>query len=177
MPITTTNVVIGEAYGYTAAGDTAEPSAAPANGGAIAGWTQWGATEEGVGLNLERDITNHYIEESAIQVFSTPGTSTFSVTTQLAESTLANWKLAAGGGVIAGGTLTLSDTLDTYGVYLDMQAPGATTRRTVFIPRAQSVGSLDVANRRAEAKQLLGVQLNSSCTFAEIKISDKTGGS
>jgi hypothetical protein len=58
-----------------------------------------------------------------------------------------------------------------------MQSPGATTRRSVYIPRAQSVGSLDVQNRRAEQKQLLGLTLNSSCTFAEIKISDKTGGS
>lgn len=177
MAITTTNIVIGEAYGYTAAGDTAEPSQAPGTGGTATGFTQWGATEEGVGLSLERDITNHYIEEQAIQVFATPGTSVFGINASLAESTLANWKLAVGGGTIASSVLTLSDTLDTVAVYLDMQAPGATTRRTVYVPRAQSVGSLDVQNRRAEQKQLLGLTLNSSCTFAEIKITDKTGGS
>lgn len=177
MAITTTNVIIGAAYGYTAAADTAEPATAPADGGTVSGWTQWGATEEGVGLSLERDITAHYVEEIAIQVFSTAGTSTFAINTQLAESTLANWKLAVGGGSITSGVLTLSDTLDTVGVYLDMQAPGATTRRTVYVPRAQSVGSLDVQNRRTESKQLLGASFNSSCTFAEIKISDKTGGS
>lgn len=177
MAITTTNIVIGEAYGYTAPSDTSEPSAASGVGTAITSWTQWGATEEGVGLSLTRDITNHYIEEQAIQVFSTPGTSTFSLNSQLAESTLANWKLSVGGGSITSSVLTLSDTLDTVAVYLDMQAPGATTRRTVYVPRAQSVGSLDVANRRAAAKQLLGLSLNSSCTFAEIKITDKTGGS
>lgn len=174
MAITTTNVIVGHAWGYTAAADTAEPATAPGTGGALASWTQWGATEEGVGLSLERDITEHYVEEQAIQVFSTPGTSTFSVNTELAESTLANWKLAVGGGSIASSVLTLSDTLDTVGVYVDMEAPGATVRRSVYIPRAQSVGSLDVANRRAEQKQLLGLTLNSSCTFAEIKITDKT---
>jgi hypothetical protein len=177
MAVTTTNVVIGAAWGYTAAADTAEPSSAPATGGAITGYTQWGATEEGVALGLEREITNHFVEEVAIQIFSTPGTSTFSISTQLAESTLANWKLASGGGTVAGSVLTLADTLDTYAVYLDMEAPGATTRRTVYIPRAQSVGSLDVQNRRSEQKQLLGLTLNSSCTFAEIKITDKSGGS
>ena len=174
MAVTTTNVVIGHAWGYTAAGDTAEPATAPGTGGSLTSWTQWGATEEGVGLALERDITEHYVEESAIQVFSTPGTSTFSVNTELAESTLANWKLAVGGGSIASSVLTLSDTLDTVAVYVDMEAPGALVRRSLYIPRAQSVGSLDVSNRRAEQKQLLGLTLNSSCTLSEIKITDKT---
>ncbi len=174
MAVTTTNVIVGHAWGYTAAADTAEPATAPGTGGALTSWTQWGATEEGVGLSLERDITEHYIEEQAIQVFSTPGTSTFSVNAELAESTLANWKLAVGGGSIASSVLTLSDTLDTVGVYVDMEAPGALVRRSLYIPRAQSVGSLDVQNRRAEQKQLLGLTLNSSCTFAEIKITDKT---
>lgn len=177
MAITTTNIVIGEAYLYTGAADASEPSAASGVGTAIASWVQIGATEEGVALSLERDITPHYIEEQAIQVFSTPGTSTFAMTGSMAESTLANWKLAVGGGTIASAVLTLSDTLDTVALYLDMQAPGATTRRTVYVPRAQSVGSLDVQNRRAESKQLLGFTFNSSCTFAEIKITDKTGGS
>jgi hypothetical protein len=172
MAVTTTNVIVGHAWGYTGAGDTAEPATAPGTGGALTGFTQWGATEEGVGLSLERDITNHYIEEQAIQVFATPGTSTFSINTSLAESTLANWKLAVGGGSIASSTLTLADTLDTVAVYIDMEAP-STTRRSVYIPRAQSVGSLDVQNRRAEQKQLLGLTLNSSCTFAEILIKDK----
>jgi hypothetical protein len=173
MAVTTTNVIVGHAWGYTGAGDTAEPSTAPGTGAALTGFTQWGATEEGVGLSLERDITNHYIEEQAIQVFATPGTSTFSINTSLAESTLANWKLAVGGGSIASSTLTLADTLDTVAVYIDMEAP-STARRSVYIPRAQSVGSLDVQNRRAEQKQLLGLTLNSSCTFAEILIKDKS---
>jgi hypothetical protein len=172
MAVTTTNVVIGHAWGYSAAGDTAEPGTAPGTGANLGAFTQWGATEEGVALSLERDITNHYIEEQAIQVFATPGTSTFSISTSLAESTLANWKLAVGGGVIASSTLTLSDVLDTVAVYVDMEAPGV-VRRSVYIPRAQSVGSLDVQNRRAEQKQLLGLTLNSSCTFAEILIKDK----
>ena len=157
--------------------DAAEPSAASGTGAAIGSWTQIGGTEEGVALNLERDITNHYIEEVAIQVFSTPGTSTFSMSGSMAEMTLANWKLGVGGGTVASNVLTLSDTLDTVALYLDMQAPGATTRRTVYVPRAQSTGSLDVQNRRAEQKQLIGFNFNTSCTFAEIKITDKTGGS
>jgi len=173
MAVTTANVVVGHAWGYTAPADTAEPATAPGTGGALASWTQWGATEEGVGLSLERDITEHHVEESAIQVFSTPGTSTFSINAELAESTLANWLLAAGGGSIASSVLTFSDTLNTVGVYVDMEAP-STARRAVYIPRAQSVGSMDVQNRRAEQKQLLGLTLNSSCTFAEIKITDKT---
>ncbi len=176
MPITTANVVIGEAYLYTAAGDTAEPAGLPGTGAVITGWTQIGATEEGVSLNLERDITNHYIEEVAIQVFATPGTSTFTISGSMAEMTLANWKLGVGGGTIAGSVLTLSDALDTVGLYLDMQSPGGANRRAVYVPRAQSVGSLEVSNRRAEQKQLIGFSFNSSCTFAEIKITDKVGG-
>ena len=173
MAVTTANVVIGHAWLYHGTADTAEPATAPGTGGALASYTQIGATEEGVALNLERDITEHYVEEVAIQVFSTPGTSTFSMSGSMAESTLANWKLGVGGGTIASSVLTLSDTLDTVALYLDMEAP-STARRSVYIPRAQSVGSLDVQNRRAEQKQLIGFNFNSSCTMAEIKITDKT---
>ena len=81
----------------------------------------------------------------------------------MAESTLANWKLGVGGGSIASSVLTLSDTLDTLALYLDMEAP-STPRRAVYVPRAQSIGGLDVANRRTEQKQLIGFNFDSSCT-------------
>ena len=173
MAVTTTNVIIGHAWLYHGAADAAEPATAPGTGGALGSYTQIGATEEGVALNLERDITPHYIEEQSVQVFSTAGTSVFSMSGSMAESTLANWKLGVGGGSIASSVLTLSDTLDTVALYLDMEAP-STSRRSVYVPRAQSIGGLDVQNRRTETKQLIGFNFNSSCTFAEIKITDKT---
>lgn len=172
MAVTTTNVIIGVAWLYTGAADVTEPALAPGTGGALSSLTQIGATEEGVALSLERDVTPHYVEEQSVQVFSTAGTSTFSISGQMAESTLANWKLGVGGGTIASSTLTLSDTLDTVGLYLDMEAPGA-GRRSVYVPRSQSIGGLDVQNRRAEQKQLIGFNFQSSCTFAEILIKDK----
>ena len=178
MPsITTSNVIIGVGFLYYAAGDTVAPSGAGSipgpSGSAPSGWTFVGATEEGVSLNMDREVNQHYVEESSIQVFSTPGNSTFSIDLQLAESTLANWKLGVGGGSIASGTLTLSDTLDIVALYLDMPAPGgATARRTVYVPRANSVGGLDVALRRNEAKQLITASFQSAVALDQIKIKD-----
>jgi hypothetical protein len=122
--IDTGNVIIGVGYLYHAAADTAEPATAPGPGGAApAGYTYVGATQEGVTLNLDREVNQHYVEESSIQVFSTPGNSTFTIELQLAESTLANWKLGVGGGSIASDVLTLSDTLDIVALYLDIPGP------------------------------------------------------
>ena len=177
MPsITASNVVIGVAYLYTAAADTAKPASPPGPAGAApAGYTYVGATEEGVSLTMDREVEDHYVEESSIQVFSTPGNSTFSIECQLAESTLANWKLGVGGGTISSGLLTLSDTLDVVAIYLDGPAPtaAATNRRTIYIPRANSIGGLEVAYRRNESKQLITATFRSACALDEIEIENE----
>jgi hypothetical protein len=173
--IDTGNVIIGVGYLYHAAADTAEPATAPGPGGAApAGYTYVGATQEGVTLNLDREVNQHYVEESSIQVFSTPGNSTFTIELQLAESTLANWKLGVGGGSIASDVLTLSDTLDIVALYLDMPGPDS-ERRTVYIPRANSVGGLEVSLRRNESKQLITASFQSACALDEIVITDDAG--
>jgi hypothetical protein len=174
MPsITTANVVIGVGFLYYGPADTASPGTAPGPAGAApAGYTYVGATEEGVSLNLDREVNQHYVEESSIQVFSTPGNSTFTIELQLAESTLANWKLGVGGGDIAGGVLTLSDELDIVALYLDAPGPG-NDRRTIYIPRANSVGGLEVAMRRNESKQLITASFQSACALDEIEITDE----
>jgi hypothetical protein len=175
MPsITVSNVVIGVGYLYHAAADTAKPANPPGPAGAApAGYTYVGATEEGVSLNLDREVNPHYVEEQSIQVFSTPGNSTFTIELQLAESTLANWKLGVGGGTIASSVLTLSDELDEVALYLDGPRPGvAANRRTIYIPRAISVGGLEVSYRRNESKQLVTASFQSACAFDEIEIED-----
>jgi hypothetical protein len=175
MPsINTSNITIGVGYLYHAAADTAEPAAAPGPAGAApAGFTYVGATEEGVSLNLDREVNPHYVEEQSIQVFSTPGNSTFTIELQLAESTLANMKLGVGGGSIASDVLTLSDELDIVALFLDMPAAG-NDRRTVYIPRANSVGGLDMSLRRNESKQLITASFQSACALDEITITDYT---
>jgi hypothetical protein len=160
MPsITVSNVVIGVGYLYHAAADTAKPANPPGPAGAApAGYTYVGATEEGVSLNLDREVNPHYVEEQSIQV---------------AESTLANWKLGVGGGTIASSVLTLSDELDEVALYLDGPRPGvAANRRTIYIPRAISVGGLEVSYRRNESKQLVTASFQSACAFDEIEIED-----
>lgn len=177
MPsITVANVVIGVGYLYHAAADTAKPASPPGpSGSAPAGYTYVGATEEGVNLALDREVNNHYVEEQSIQIFSTPGNSTFTIELQLAESTLANWKLGVGGGTISSGLLTLSDELDEVALYLDGPAPGdADDRRTIYIPRAISVGGLEVSYRRNESKQLITASFQSACAFEDIEIENET---
>lgn len=176
MPsITTANIIIGPAFLYTAAGDTARPSGAGsvpgAAGAAPSGWTYVGATEEGVNLSLDRETNPHYVEEQSIQVFTTAGNSTFSIELQMAESTLANWKLGTGGGTITSGELVLSDSLDVVAIYIDGPGPSS-ARRTVYIPRANSIGGLDVSFRRDESKQLITASFQSACALNEIKIKD-----
>lgn len=175
MPtITTANVVIGVGYLYYAAADTADPGAAPGPAGsAPAGFTYVGATEEGVSVSLDRETNPHYVEEQSIQIFTTPGNSTLTVDLQLAESTLANWKLGTGGGSITGGVLTLADDLDVFAIYLDGPAPDG-DRRTIYMPRANSVGGLEVNMRRNESKQLISASFQSACALDEIAIEDHT---
>lgn len=175
MPnIDTTNALIGVAYLWTAPGDTAKPATSIAYGGAMAGaWTYIGGTEEGVSFSREIDVNRHYWEEQSAPVRNTPGQGTVSVTALMGEATMNNLKLAFGSGSLttASGitTLTLSDVLDTIAVVLDGVNPLGLFRR-IYIPRANSVASLEVANRRTESLTSFPLTLESVCRMNEIVI-------
>jgi len=172
--IDTTLALIGVSYLWTAPGDTAKPATSIAYGGAMGGaWTYVGGTQEGVSFSREIDVNRHYWEEQLAPVKNTPGQGTVSVSCNLGEATMQNLKLAFGSGALttASGitTLTLSETLDTIAVVLDGVNPQGLFRR-IYIPRANSVASLEVAGRRTEELTYYPLTLESVCRLNEIVI-------
>lgn len=182
--IDTSNILVGFAFLHVAAADEPAPADTVAHGGDPGGnWRYTGATEEGWSLGFEREVNDHFVEEQSASVFTTPGNGALTLSGSLAEVTLENMLLALGGGslatqaaasgVIGKKTLTLSDQYDSYAVLLDGLNPEGFFRR-VYIPRARSVASLEVAFRRNEQKQLFNVTLTSNSALDDIIIVDKT---
>src|SRR5215204_2507782 len=101
------NVVVGVAWLYIhPTAGTAKPSFDDTPSG---GWVYIGATQEGVTVSDEVEINDLYVEESMNPIISTPGTGAFTISAQLAESTLENIQLCMGG-TISGSVLTLSSS-------------------------------------------------------------------
>lgn len=173
--IITGNVVVGYAIMWRAVADTARPTTVYGGdlGASVVAWSYVGATEEGVTWAKSTDVQDHFVEESSISVFSTPGTGRFAFTGALAETTMENLKFCLGGGTLTGTvgaqTLTPSETLDQYAIVLDTVAPGSTIRR-VYVPRVRIVSQLEVANRRSEQKQLFNFEAVANCAMSEIRI-------
>ena len=182
--IDTSKILIGYGYLFTAVADTVEPDDTVIYGGDPGtDWTYIGATEEGVTYGFEREVNDHFVEEQSSAVLTTPGNGALSFSAALAEVTIENLKLALGGGTIttiaaAAGVvgkkvLTLSDQYDSFALCFYGKNPLGHYRR-IYVPRARSVATLEVANRRNESKQLFNVTFNSNSALADIKITDKT---
>lgn len=181
---TAENVLIGYVDGYIAPLATTVPADTVELGGNWgAGWTHYGFTEEGLTLNWERDITDHFVEEQSSSIFSTIGESTFSIAFQMAETTLENLVYALGGGsittvaaasgVVGKKTLVISETPTEYMFGFEGRNKFGFYRR-IIVPRGLFLGSLEVNYRRAEDKQLFGVEFRAACKVGDIIIVDKT---
>lgn len=181
---TAENVLIGYVDGYIAPENTSGPADTVALGGSWpAGWVHYGFTEEGLTLNWERDITDHFVEEQSVSVFSTIGESTFSIEFEMAETTLENLvyalgggsiaTIAAGSGIVGKKTLTISETPTPYAFGFEGRNQFGFFRR-IIVPRGLFLGSLEVTYRRAEDKQLFGVEFRAACNVSDIVIVDKT---
>lgn len=182
--IDTSKILIGYGYLFTAVADTAQPLDSVIYGGDPgAAWTYIGATEEGVTYGFEREVNDHFVEEQSAAVLTTPGNGALSFSAALAEVTIENLKLALGGGsivttaaaagVVGKKVLTLSDQYDSFALCFYGKNPAGHYRR-IYLPRARSVATLEVANRRNESKQLFNVTFNSNSALEDIKITDKT---
>lgn len=175
--IDTTKIVVGYGILWVAAADTARPTTVYGGdlGASVAAWNYIGATQEGVTWSKSTDVTDHFVEESSISVFSTPGTGRFSFSGQLAEVSLENLQFALGGGDLTGttgsGHIVPSEEMDVYAVTFDGVAPADTVRR-IYVPRARVVSALEVANRRSESKQLFNFEVVANCAMSEIYIED-----
>jgi hypothetical protein len=173
--IDTTKIAIGYGILWVAAGDTAKPTTVFGGdlGATVTAWDYIGATAEGVTWGKDTEPQDHFVEESSIAVKTMPGTGRFAFETQLAEITPANVQLALGGGGTLSGAagseqIIPSETLIDYAITFDAVAPGTNKIMRIYVPRARVLSSLEVPNRRAEAIQLLNVEIVANCAFTEI---------
>lgn len=174
--IDTTKIAIGYGILWLAVGDTAKPTTVYGGdlGATVTAWDYVGATAEGVTWGKDVEPQDHFVEESSIAVKTMPGTGRFSFETQLAEVSPANVQLALGGGGTLSGAagseqIIPAETLLDYAVVFDAIAAGTNKILRIYVPRARVLSSLEVANRRAEALQLLNIEIVANCAFSEIR--------
>lgn len=179
-----TKVLIGYGNGYIAPLATAPPAdTVNLDGTWPAGWVHYGYTEEGLTLNWERDVQDHYVEEQDISVFSTVGESTLTFEFGMAETTMENLRYALGGGTIttqaaASGligkkTLVISDRPSEYMFGFEIKNEFGHWERWI-IPRGLFTGSLEVNYRRSEDKRIYTAEFKAACRVNEISIVSKT---
>lgn len=159
MPVTVTNLVMGPGDLYQGIyGSVTEPlnvdvNIAPPTSG---GWTSQGGTQDGVTLTINKEFTELQVD----QIIDVPGRRTTKrdarLTTNLAEGTLENLKIAENGGTIATGTGwrtydPASDTAATQPIYQHfiLDAWGVNSfRRRIFGRRALSVANPELAYKK-----------------------------
>lgn len=184
MPVTNTNVLVGNATLYTAPVGTAYPAdTIPAGQEWASPWVHSGGTEEGVSFAVGSDTADIRIEEQSTPVMVTMNTRNIRILAALAEDTVENMKLAYGSGsivTVAAGvgvagkkTLTLSDTLDILACGFEGRSPAGLWRR-VHIPRIISIADITTQYRRAANNRSYAVELRAICAASEVKIIDQT---
>jgi hypothetical protein len=181
---TITNVIVGEAYAYTAPASTAMPVDTVAEGASWGGsWVYVGATEEGVTVNHSADTNEIRIEEQSLPVRILKTTTNFRITASLSEDTVETMKLAYSGATItttaaATGqpgkkTLALSDTLTELALGFEATNSFGFWRR-VYIPRVLSLADVGTPYRRAANNRVYPVEFRAICKPSDIQIVDKT---
>lgn len=159
MPTTVTNLTMGPgdlyhgAYGVATEPPLADVNVTPPSSG---GWESIGGTQDGVTLTINKE----YAELSVDQIIDVPGRRTTKrdarLTTNLAEPTLENLKIAENGGTIGTGTgyRTFDPTSDTsatqpnYG-HVILDAWGVESkRRRIIGRRTLSIANMELAYKK-----------------------------
>ena len=141
-------------------------------------WTSPGGTVEGVKFAFDSEIKEWTIEEQTTPVKRTK-TRKFSVTADLAESTLPNLKLTLGGGtlstVVGSGSVPtrtsvrLTENFDTVAILLDgIGVNGAILR--AYVPVMDTDGKLEVENRATETYRKFSLNLAALCPPDQIEV-------
>lgn len=179
-----TNIIVGMAKGYTSPVGTAMPlDTVTFDTPWTTPWTYWGATDAGVQFNVNKNTTEHHIEEQSNPALVTVESSQFQVVTTLAEDTLETMKLAYGGGTlttqaaatgtIGKKTLTLSDTLQQLALGFEGLGPEGFWRR-VSIPVVIAAGQVGTPYRRSNGKRVYPVTFSAICAPSQVKIDEMT---
>ena len=150
MAVTASNLILGAANIYTAPFGTVEPAdavIAPA-----VAWIDAGATTDGVTITVSPDYTEIVADQVIDRVGSRMTSRTITVSTNLAEATLENLKLALAGGTVTAGTgkktfdLAVANSGEpTYvALLIDGIAPGGKKRR-IIVRKALSTDDVEFA--------------------------------
>lgn len=146
-------------------------------------WVSSGATQEGVQINSEPDLTRHRIDEQPTPAWVSVNARNFVLATVLVEDELETLKLALGSGTItttAAGTGQIGKKTYIFSSDLTPLAVGFEGRnhygfwRRAYVPRVASVGSLEVPHRRAESPRAYPVSLEAMCRFEDMSVVDMT---
>ena len=186
---TAQNVLVGYANIWTAPFASGSPATEPAivstTGLAVptSPWVASGFTEEGLNVELDKRTTDIRVEEQSTPILVTFDELTVNLVFTVMEDTLANMKLAYGGGTlstitpatgVAGETtLNLSENIDQ----LSFFAQGWNSLnlgRTIYVPSVNSVGRVQTRYRRAASARMYTVTLHALSAPSAIIIRDVT---
>lgn len=142
MSVTTTNLIMGPATVYLGTFGATEPADADVNTTpAASAWTDLGGTDGGIKLTVDQKYTELSVDQIVDRVGSRLTSRGFTVTTSLAEPTLANLSAALNGGTVATGSgyssyepnYASSATQPDYSALLfDGYAPDGMRRRVIL---------------------------------------------
>lgn len=187
MAITTTNLIQGPADLYTGAFGATEPTDSVVNAAPDSGaWTNVGGTDGGVKLTVDQKIAALSVDQIVDRPGSRVTSREWTVSTNLAEPTLANLTIALNGGTAGSGSgyatyepvYTSAAFAPTYkAVILDGIATGATTyRRRVIVRKTISTAKVDSAYQ-ADKQTFIPVEFTGhyvSSSIAPVHVADQT---
>lgn len=182
--VTLTNIVVGMAQLWTSPMNTAMVAdTIDLDVDYPTPWVPVGATEQGIQFHKQPTTQDIDIEEQSLPALVVVTRQDVQIVLTQAEDTIANQKLAYGGGTmttVAPGTtqpgitqLALSDTLDQLAAGFDGINPFGFFRR-VYVPSVISVANVQTNYRRAAAPRLYPTTLRAVCPPSAIIIKDKT---
>lgn len=161
-------VLIGPGTLYTAAKGTAfpaDPSIAPA-----VAWSDIGYSEEGWSFNTDRSFEDIPVAEEIDPIKILQSAREMHLVGASAQAIIENLKIALGGGTIttiAGPPAAkkfepaeITDAPVEYALLLRVNGPevaGVVKKRDIQVPRALSVGAIEMAHRKAPDKTLLAM--------------------
>lgn len=182
MPTPTlTNILVGQATGYTGPVNEPMPALSVALGGAWGGnWAYWGATDSGVSFGGTQNTNDIMIEEQPNPAAVTVQTADYSVSVTLAEDTLETMKLAFGGTLVVNAGATPPNKTLNFGVALNQYAVGFEginpfgLARRFYLPGVVGFTQSQVAFRRAADKRMYAVTFRAICAPTSIQVQDRT---
>lgn len=189
MSVTVSNLILGPGTMYTGAFGALEPLDSAVNQApASSSWTDVGGTMNGLALAIDQQYTELTVDQLVDSIGRRLTKREFSVTTQLAEPTLANLSVSLNGSTQTSGSITSGGTYNTLeplfatsatqptyiALLIDGYAPQSFRRRVIF-RRILSTAKVDTSMDKAK-QTVFTVTFNGhyvSSTIAPIHLVDQ----